>query len=55
VFKLKTPPLILVRTWYQLLQSEDPMLNAKGQAMLLGAFGTMQAVADYLKKSGLME
>lgn len=52
---MKTPPLILVKTWYQLLQSDDPMLNAKGQAMLLGAFGTMQGVAEHLKKSGLME
>ncbi|WP_288985558.1 hypothetical protein [uncultured Pseudoalteromonas sp.] len=51
---MKTPPLILVKTWYQLLKSDDQLLSQKGQAMLLGAFGSMEDVAEYLKKHKLL-
>ncbi len=46
----KQPPLVLVKTWYELLVSaEDNQSRAHAQRMLLGAFGTEQAVADYLR------
>lgn len=46
----KRPPLVLVKTWYELLVSaDDNESRAHAQRMLLGAFGTEQAVAEYLK------
>jgi hypothetical protein len=45
------PPKVLVETWLQLLkQNDDQELKEHGTNMLLGAFGDMQNVADYVKK-----
>ncbi|MBT0587960.1 hypothetical protein [Alteromonas oceanisediminis] len=46
----KEPPLVLVKTWYELLlNAEDDDSRGHAQKMLLGAFGSEQAVAEYLK------
>lgn len=48
--KFKQPPKVLVETWVHLLkQNEEPELKKHAQKMLLGAFGDMQKVADYMK------
>jgi hypothetical protein len=45
------PPKVLVETWLQLLQqNNDKELKEHGKNMLLGAFGNMQCVANYVKK-----
>lgn len=50
------PPLLLVRTWYELLiQQKDKDASARAEEMLLGAFGNKQAVADYLKKHKIID
>lgn len=48
------PPKVLVETWLHLLtQNEDAELKERGKNMLLGSFGDMQAVANYIKKHHL--
>lgn len=50
------PPLTLVRTWYELLlQSDNESASAHAQTMLLGAFGSPEAVAIYLKKHKIID
>jgi hypothetical protein len=45
------PPKVLVETWLQLLkQDDDKELKEHGKNMLLGTFGNMQCVANYVKK-----
>tara|TARA_R110000868_G_scaffold38777_2_gene135433 strand:- start:1198 stop:1362 length:165 start_codon:yes stop_codon:yes gene_type:complete len=52
----KEPPLVLVKTWYELLlNAEDKESKRHAENMLMGAFGTQQAVADYLKKHKIIE
>lgn len=47
----KEPPLILVRTWYELLSNPDNEVSKRhAEKMLIGTFGTPQAIAAYLKK-----
>ena len=47
----KEPPLVLVKTWYELLENAENEESRKhAERMLLGAFGSQQEVADYLKK-----
>ncbi|WP_156413703.1 hypothetical protein [Lacimicrobium alkaliphilum] len=49
--KEKEPPLALVKTWYELLiQENDEAAREHAGKMLMGAFGSQQAVADYLRK-----
>lgn len=49
------PPLILVKTWYELLlHGENQESKSHAENMLIGAFGSQQAVADYLKKHKLV-
>lgn len=48
------PPKVLVETWVHLLkQNDDKALKKHGEAMLLGAFGSMEKVADYMKTHNL--
>ena len=50
------PPLILVKTWFELLQhAEEKDARDHAQEMLIGAFGSQQAVLDYLKSNGLIK
>jgi hypothetical protein len=50
------PPLVLVKTWYDLLANgESPEAKERGEEMLLGAFGTPEAVAEYLKRNNIIE
>jgi|TARA_R110002060_G_scaffold9059_1_gene13480 hypothetical protein len=47
----KEIPVVLVKTWYELLiQTDDIEAKKKAEKMLMGAFGSQDAVADYLKK-----
>ena len=52
---MNNPPVALVKTWYELLKTA-PTEEAKSRAqeMLLGAFGSYEGVAAYLKKNNLM-
>tara|TARA_R110000744_G_C19356414_1_gene560927 strand:- start:2447 stop:2620 length:174 start_codon:yes stop_codon:yes gene_type:complete len=53
---VKEPPLVLVKTWYELLvNAEDDDSKNHAENMLLGAFGTQEAVADYLKKHKIIK
>jgi hypothetical protein len=48
------PPKILVVTWLQLLtQNEDKELKQHGTNMLFGPLGSMQSVANYVKKHSI--
>ncbi|PKG96970.1 hypothetical protein [Paraglaciecola sp. MB-3u-78] len=50
------PPLVLVQTWYELLlNGEDKQSRRHAEKMLMGAFGTQEAVANYLKKHNIIE
>ena len=52
---MNEPPLVLVKTWYEMLvNSSDKQLTAHAEKMLIGAFGTQQAVASYLRKHKLI-
>lgn len=53
---MKQPPLVLVKTWYNLLvNQENKAASAHAQNMLLGAFGNEQAVAEYLRKHKIID
>ena len=48
------PPKVLVLTWLQLLkESDDNDVKEHATNMLIGAFGSMQGVANYLSKNGI--
>jgi hypothetical protein len=50
------PPLVLVRTWYELLLSaDDDETREHAGRMLMGAFGSKQAIAFYLKKHNIIK
>ena len=50
----KEPPVVLVRTWYQLLnQNEDKAAKSRAAQMLINAFGDMQTAAIFIKKHGI--
>jgi hypothetical protein len=52
----KEPPVVLVKTWYELLiQQEDKASSVHAENMLMGAFGSQQAIADYLKKHKIID
>ena len=54
--KMTEPPSILVKTWYELLQhAEEKEARDHAQDMLIGAFGSQQAVLDYLRANGLIK
>jgi hypothetical protein len=44
------PPIILVQTWFELLQSPELAAQQHAQKMLTGAFGDMQAALHFVKK-----
>ena len=47
-------PKQLVITWYELLtKSESEEARQRAVEMLLGTFGDMKSVAEYLKKEGI--
>lgn len=51
----KEPPLVLVRTWYELLSNAENEISKKhAEKMLLGAFGTPEAIQTYLKKYNIL-
>lgn len=53
---MKEPPLVLVKTWYELLlNAEDKGSKQHAEQMLIGAFGTPEAVAAYLKKHNIIK
>lgn len=48
--KRNHPPIILVRTWCDLLKNaENKEAKHRAQEMLLGAFGDEQAIIEFLK------
>lgn len=50
------PPLVLVKTWYELLcQDKDIEARKHAEKMLMGAFGTQEAVGYYLQKLQLIK
>ena len=53
---MKEPPLVLVKTWYNLLiNQQNKVASEHAQNMLLGAFGSEQAVAEYLRKHNIID
>lgn len=52
----QTPPLALVKTWYDLLSSsEDNSVKQHAQQMLLNAFESPEAIAKYLKENNILK
>jgi hypothetical protein len=52
----QTPPLALVKTWYDLLSSsEDNSVKQHAQQMLLNAFESPEAIATYLKANNILK
>jgi hypothetical protein len=48
------PPKVLVMTWLELLkESDDDDVIEHATNMLIGAFVSMQGVADYLSKNDI--
>ncbi|WP_395341868.1 hypothetical protein PN836_020325 [Ningiella sp. W23] len=53
---MTNPPIILVKTWYELLtQSDDDASKEHAERMLMGAFGSHQAIYDYLKQHKIID
>lgn len=44
------PPIILVKTWCQLLRCDDPEPAEHAKEMLLNNFGNMQGAVEFVKK-----
>tara|TARA_X000000950_G_C13505207_1_gene493453 strand:- start:275 stop:442 length:168 start_codon:yes stop_codon:yes gene_type:complete len=50
----REPPVVLVKTWYQLCQkADDSATRDHAKRMLLGAFGTEQGIQAFLKKHNI--
>jgi hypothetical protein len=50
------PPLVLVQTWYALLdKGNDKDVASHAQEMLLGAFENEYAIAAYFKKHKIID
>ena len=51
----KEPPLVLVRTWLDLLRNaEEKKVRDRANEMLLGAFGDdMEAIVKFMKKHNI--
>lgn len=50
----KSPPVILVKTWIDIMRSsESDIARERAKNMLIGAFGDMQRVADFMKDNRL--
>jgi hypothetical protein len=48
------PPKVLVITWLELLKINDNKeLQRHAEKMLISAFGSMQEVADYVKRNNI--
>jgi hypothetical protein len=47
------PPIILVKTWCQLLRCEDEEPRESAKTMLFGAFGDMQGVVEFVKANNI--
>lgn len=51
----KEVPLVLVRTWYELIKNgPDNETRMHAQRMLLGAFGTHEEIEKYLKRHNVL-
>jgi len=51
---VKEPPVVLVKTWINLLkQKEDIAAQRRSEQMLMSAFENTEALARYLKKHGI--
>lgn len=51
----KEVPLVLVRTWYELIKNgPDNETRIHAQKMLLGAFGTHEEIEKYLKRHNVL-
>lgn len=54
--RLKDPPFVLVKTWYDLLtQTECKEASSRAKKMLIATFGSEQAVAEYLKENNIIK
>lgn len=52
---MNNPPATLVKTWYELLvASEDESVKKRAKEMLLGAYGSEEAVVFNLRKLKLI-
>ncbi len=50
----REPPVVLVRTWVELLRTSDvPEVKARASEMLLNAFGDMASAAEFMKKNNI--
>lgn len=48
------PPLLLVKTWVQLLRSnESELVRGNAKEKLLNAFGSLEELAQYMRENGL--
>ena len=51
---VKEPPVVLVKTWINLLkQKDDIAAQRRSEQMLMSAFENTEALAKYLKKHGI--
>jgi len=48
-----TPPILLVKTWYQLLRCGDEEASARGKDMLLNSFNDVQSVVKFLRENNI--
>jgi hypothetical protein len=48
-----SPPILLVKTWCQLLRCEDEEASARGKEMLLNSFGDMQNFIRFLEQNNI--
>lgn len=47
---MNEPPVILVKTWYELLKDENPEVKERGITMLRNAFRSDEDIRAYLIK-----
>lgn len=47
------PPIILVKTWCQLLRCEDEEARERPKTMPFGAFGDMQGDVEFVKANNI--
>jgi hypothetical protein len=48
-----TPPIVLVKTWCQLLRCEDEEPAEHAKEMLINTFGNMRNVVEFVKVNNI--
>ena len=53
VKKQQLPPSVLIKTWCTLARDEDEQVRTHAMKMLLGTFGDLESVIEFVKSNNI--